>query len=451
MSNSRPLSVAAPLSAAPPLAIDRWCQRLGAGPIATSRRGMGWLLTEVIPVFAWAQITGALMGESFYLVTYLTLLGASAQDLAFLPLVAYGGSALSTALVFGRSSHNPKRRCVIDTGIGRTVWLGTILWPLLGLHLGWSPGVLIGGVLACIFVTQVCHSAGGAAFSAWTQAVVPPPLRGRFWAWRNIASYGTVALAVLAMGALLPKGAEATPAHLPWLMGCFAVVTVLCLGSTWMLALAPDLPQHTLDQPRVALAIALKAHPGFRRLIVFNICTLAANAITMPYLPTLLHARGIGSAAFAAGQGTAFAPAMIGGILLAGWGLGRWGGHRLLLLTAVLLLAADACWLLLPPNELVWLGPCLGLAGLAKGLWSIALIGRSHELAPSGDTRFPALLTGISAGAAVLVALLLTAAVPLIEPLAHGDLPWLLVAVAVGFRVLGVVTLVLAARPRSPR
>ena len=34
-----------------PEAIDRLCARLGAGPVATSRRGMGWLLTEVIPVF----------------------------------------------------------------------------------------------------------------------------------------------------------------------------------------------------------------------------------------------------------------------------------------------------------------------------------------------------------------------------------------------------------------
>ena len=51
---------------------------------------MGWLMIEVIPVFMWSQVTGALLGESFYLVTYLTHLGAEPQTLALLPLVAYG-------------------------------------------------------------------------------------------------------------------------------------------------------------------------------------------------------------------------------------------------------------------------------------------------------------------------------------------------------------------------
>ena len=433
-----------------PEAIDRLCARLGAGPVATSRRGMGWLLTEVIPVFVWAQVTGALLGESFYLVTYLTLLGAEPQTLALLPLVAYGGNACSSLLVFARPSHDAKRRCTVDTGVGRFFWLGTVLWPLIGLQLGWSSGTLIGGVLASIFLAQLCHAAGGSAFSAWTQAVVPRELRGRFWAWRNIASYLAVALTVLAMGALLPKGAQATREHLPWLMGCFAAVTLVCLASTWMLARSPDVPGHVQEAPRKPIREALRGHPGFPALILFNLLSLAAMASTMAYLPALLHARGIGTAAYAAAQGTAFVPAMLGGILLAGWGLGRLGGHRLLTITAVLLLAADAAYLLLPAEAGAWLVPCLILSGLSKGLWSISLIGRSQELAPNGDSRFPALMTGIGAGCAVLVALALRTAVPWMEAAGVRDLPWVLVAVAAGFRALALLAILLVDRtPRS--
>ncbi len=400
---------------------------------------MGWLLVEVVPVFTWAQITGALLGESFYLITYLTLLGAEAQTLALLPLVAYGGNACSALLVFRRHARgaggDAKRRCVIDTGVGRVCWLGTVLWPWAGLHLGWSSATMIGGVLVSIFVAQFCHAAGGAAFSAWTQAVVPRDQRGRFFAWRNIASFTAVALAVLAMGAVLPKGAQATATHLPWLMGSFTLATLACLASTWVLVRAPDMPGHLHEKHHPPLAAAMRGHPGFIRHVVFTACSLSATVATIAYLPTLLHDRGIGTAAYAAAQGTAFVPAMLGGILLAGWGLGRFGGRRLLQVTAGLLLLADSAFLLLPADGMRWLGPCLLLSGLAKGLWSIALLGRSQELAPDGDSRFPALLTGVGAGAAVLTALGLRLAVPHLDGLV-ADLPWTLVAVAVGFRLV---------------
>jgi hypothetical protein len=340
-----------------------------------------------------------------------------------LPLVAYGGNACSSLLVFDRhrrgTPQDAKWRCVVDTGVGRVAWLGTVLWPLLGMWLGWSAAVQIGGVLASIFVAQLCHAAGGSAFSAWTQALVPPAQRGRFWVWRNLASYGSVALVVLAMGAVLPKGAQAGPAHLPWLMGIFTLVTLVCLASTWMLARAPDMPADLHASTKPPFASALRAHPGFRRLLVFNLLSLGAMAIAMPYLPVLLHERGVGSALFAAGQATAFVPAMLGGIFLAGWCLGRIGGQRLLTLTAGLLVVSDVAFLVL--GSPLWLGLCLILSGLAKGMWSIALIGRSQELAPPGDSRFPALLTGVGAGSAVLVALALRQSVPHIEAHAPGS------------------------------
>lgn len=425
--------------------IDRLTARLGAAPIVAGRPGMGWLLTECIPVFMWAQITGALFGESFYLVTYLTLLGATAPTLALLPLVAYAGNAGSSLLVFARhhgdSGRDAKRRCVVDTGLGRLFWLGTVLWPLLGLQLGSSSTMMLSGVFVSIFLAQLCHAAGGASFVVWTQAVVPRTLRGRFYVWRNCASFATTALVVLAMGVVLPKGAQAGQTMLPWLMGIFAAITLLCLASTWMLARCPVVPDHVQEAYRPPMREAFANTPGYKPLLVFNMFTIGATAISMAYLPALLHERGIDTAVFAAAQGSTFFPAMLGGIFLAGWSLGRLGGQRLLMLTATLLLAADIGFLLLP--DATWLAPCLVLSGVAKGLWSISLIGRQQELCPAGDARFPALLVGLAALGAMIVAVGLRLGVPVLET--HVTrVAWTLVAGAAGLRCIALLVLLLA-------
>ena len=440
------------------MSIDRLASRFfsltGAGTLVAGRPGMGWLLAEVIPVFVWAQVTGALLGESFYLVSYLTLLGASAGTLALLPLVAYAGNAGSSLLVFARhhgdAGRDAKRRCVVDTGFGRLCWLGTVLWPLLGLHLGWPSPVLLGWVFASIFLAQLCHAAGGSSFVVWTQAVVPRAQRGRFYVWRNCASFGSTALVVLALGAVLPKGAAAGPQHLPWLMGIFAAVTVLCLASTAMLARCPAMPEEVQDAPRLPFRAAFAQARGYRQVLEFNVATVVATAISMAYLPALLHDRGVGTATFAATQGLVFFPAMLGGILFAGWGLGRLGGHLLLVLTATLLLAADVGFLLLP--DPTWLAPCLALSGVAKGMWGIALIGRQQELCPAGDARFPALLVGVGALAAMVVALVLSQVVPLLEGSgtlrdgapwsAHVTVAWVLMAGSGALRLVAVGLLV---------
>ncbi len=431
--------------------IDRLTARMGAAPIVAGRPGMGWLLTECIPVFMWAQVTGALFGESFYLVTYLTLLGATAPTLALLPLVAYAGNACSSVLVFARhhgdSGRDAKRRCVIDTGAGRVFWLGTVWWPLLGLQLGWSSTVMLGGVFVSIFLAQLCHAAGGASFVVWTQAVVPRELRGRFYVWRNCASFGATALVVLAMGVVLPKGTQASQTMLPWLMGIFTAITLLCLASTWMLARCPVVPEHVQEAPRPPLREAFAQARGYGPLLAFNVFTVGAMAISMAYLPTLLHERGIGTALFAAAQGSTFFPAMLGGIFLAGWGLGRLGGQHLVVLTAVLLLAADGAFLLLP--DATWLAPCLVLSGVAKGLWGISLIGRQQELCPAGDARFPALMVGLAATGAVVVAIGLRLGVPVLEQhVTH--VAWTLVAVAAGLRVVALVVLLLSTANLMP-
>jgi hypothetical protein len=74
--------------------IDRLVAPFGARSLVAGRPRMGWLLTEIAPAMLWTSLTGALTLDGYNLVLYLTLLGASAAQLAWLPVANYAGIAL---------------------------------------------------------------------------------------------------------------------------------------------------------------------------------------------------------------------------------------------------------------------------------------------------------------------------------------------------------------------
>ena len=72
-------------------------------------------------------LTGALWLDGYNLVLFLTLLGASVSDLAWLPVVNYAGIALHVLVVaLWPIAGDAKRVCVANTVIARTMWLGTV-------------------------------------------------------------------------------------------------------------------------------------------------------------------------------------------------------------------------------------------------------------------------------------------------------------------------------------
>lgn len=387
---------------------------------------MGWLMVEIAPAMLWTHLTGALSLEGYNLVLYLTLLGASTAELAWLPLVTYAGIGLHVLVLLVRPMADAKADCVRYTAWGRAAWFGTVLWPLFAHWQGLGTGWVLGGVFACILLTALIHNAGIAAFMTWTQAVVPVASRGRFFAWRNLFGFIAVWIALQAVAWAWPAGLESIPgAGLPWLMGLFALATALVLVGTLVLSWSPGLPvEGPATGPAPALPrlhIALRGRMQFRVLLVLGMLNTAGAACSLTYLPRWLSSQGMDGKRYATLQGDCQVPLMLLGILLAGMLLRRLGGARLLTLTQAVVTASDLAALALDAVNLPVLAPLmLAATGLGRGLMSVSWIGRLQELAPARDTRFPMLHLACSGAAGAAAALSLLLLVPAGAPAAPG-------------------------------
>jgi hypothetical protein len=413
--------------------IDRLVAALGARALVQGNPRMGWLMVEIAPAMLWTHLTGALSLEGYNLVLYLTLLGATTAELAWLPLVTYAGIGLHVLVLLVRPMADAKADCVRYTALGRAAWFGTVLWPLLAWWLGCGTGWVLGGVFACILLTALIHNAGIAAFMTWTQAVVPPASRGRFFAWRNLFGFIAVWSALHAVAWAWPEDIERIPgAGLPWLMGLFSLATVVVLIGTVALWWSPGMPLEA-GAPAVPPALpplrsALRGRTQFRILLALGMLNTASAACSLTYLPRWLSSQGMDGKRYATLQGDCQVPLMLLGILLAGMLLRRLGGARLLTLTQAVVTAGDLAALALDQRNLPALAPLmLALSGLGRGLMSVSWIGRLQELVPARDTRFPMLHLACSgaAGACAALALLLmvpsAAAVAAAAPAASAD------------------------------
>jgi hypothetical protein len=432
-----------------PALIDRLVAPFGARRLVAGRPGMGWLLTEVAPAQLWSSLTGALWLDGYNLVLFLTLLGASVSDLAWLPVVNYAGIALHVLVVaLWPIAGDAKRVCVTNTVIARSLWLGTVCWPLFAWWLGLGTGAVLAGVFASIFLTAMFGNVGVAAFMTYTAAVVPREERGRFFMWRNLFAFGSVNLALQVVAwawPLPPTDGSANTAELPWLMGLFVLAVVVVQIGTLALAFGPAMPsRHDDHLPRPPLRTALRAAPEFRRVVVMGALNTASFACLLPYVPRLLQHLGMDGKHFALLQGNVQLPLMLLGIVIAGVALRRVGGAVLMRWMLVVSLLSDVVVLLLTPSNLAWLALlCLGLMGLGRGMASIAWIGRVQELAPNHDTRFPMLHIAANGTAGVVAGLGLMAFMPwldarhLADPAAV-DPAWAAVCAGVVIRLAGV-------------
>jgi hypothetical protein len=421
--------------------VDRLVAATGGRALVAGAPGLGWLAVEVIPAFVWTQITGALSMEFFYFVTFLGALGVPATRMPALTVAAMAASIAMGLLVLRRPATDPRRRCVIDTVIGRGLWLGTVLAPLAAWRLGLGPGWILVLALVFVFLAQLVHAAGGASFVTWTQAVVPPERRGLFYGWRNLASYLVVALTLLAAGRLLPRESALASGPGP-LAALLLGATAVGLLGVWLLARAPGMPAAAHLARYAPLRPQLAGNRPFRRFLAWSMLINLSLALSPAMQPALYHRAGVASAAMATWQATVYYPAMLAGIVWTVRALPRTGARRQLLIAHLALLLGEAALLPLSPARLAWLMPLAqGCIGMARGMWSVAWISRLQEIIPPGDPRFAAV--AVAAGAAVgLVASLLALVLgPALAGWLGGhagwpDLAWTLVAAGVAARVV---------------
>jgi hypothetical protein len=438
----------------PPL-IDRVVAPLGARRFVTGRPGMGWLLTEFSPAQLWCALTGALWLDGYNLVLYLTLLGATVSDLAWLPLVNYSGFALSVLFIVLRPPQSDaKTTCVKYTFIARSIFLGVIAWPLVTMWLGCGTNTVLFGVFMAIFFTALFGNVGVASFMTWTAAVIPREERGSFYRWRNLCAFAVVTVALHLTAWAWPDTTAHPQTELPWLMGLFFIATIIVILSTFGLAWSPAMPARDVAAPpHSPLWTMIRQVGGGRRFLIMGALNTATMACVLPYIPRLLHELGMEGHTYASLQGNVQVPLMLAGIIIAGYALHRLGGNHLLRLTIFILLLGDGLFLFLTtlnlPTLTLW---CLAFAGLARGLASIAWIGRVQELAPAHDTRFPLLYLGLSGVAGMLTGGILMIGVPWLEHY-HAHHPhtpspvWVIVAFGVALRG---VSLLISLTPVKP-
>lgn len=461
--------------------LDRVLALTGARRLVAVHPRMKWLLLEFAPVLAWSRVTGAGSFDSVYLVSYLLLLGARPQELAVLPLVCYLGSLLSAVFMHLRSNRDSagldtKRLAVRTALVSRLIWFGTVVWPLAFLGAGDRRWLMLGGVLACALFAQIATFVSMASWTAWTQTVVPVPLRGSFFAWRTLSGMALLMVLMQVLSLCWPEAGRASDAaQLAWLMGLFGLLGLACLASTGMLAASPELPwiaargtdpgrvQPTGVPPSASASLQALEHavpslpaaprhpaPGgnprwpFARLIVFNLFHSAALACVPVALKPFLVQIAVSDAVYARFDGWIRCPAMIGGILLGAALLGRVGGRRLLCLANLALAGAYVCILHQDTAGTAWwLGSGFGLEGLALGLLSVCFIGHIYEILPSNDSRLAALVFGAGGLAGVCAALGQFAAGALLPP---ACLPVLLLTATVALRLCGGLVLLFGRR-----
>ena len=421
--------------------IDRLLAPLGARSLVRLRPGMGWMLIDAMPAVLWMQITGASTLDGYYLVQLLKHYGANDRVLPMLPLMAFFGTIIGAVAVFWQHDRSPKHGCLRMVWPGRSLFLGTVLWPPLAWAFGWGAGGVLVGVLCCFFFSQVLQVSGGAHWIVWTQSLLPPSLVGRFHDWRSIAAFLFTAAAMQIVSWTYP-GQHDPIAERNWLMIVYGCATLMGLLGAFCLQCGPTNSSLVNPGLRPPLLKALTHQPGIRRLLGWSAANGAVTAVGMVYLPRWLDNCGVHPGRMAHSQSLAFIPAWLISVFLVGWWWNRIGGARSLFVVHGLLFIADASYLLLSPANATWLLlPVLALTGLGRGALSVGAIARMQELFPGGDPRVPAVATGLGGIGGALAAVTMIAVFPALENLrlihpALPVVPWLFLAGAVIIRLL---------------
>jgi MFS family permease len=154
-------------------------------------------------VFAslFSNVTGGLL-----LTNFLLQLGANSTEIglvASIPMLANLMQPLGAYISERTTSRH--YYCLWTYGISRSLWLG------LAIAIFWvgsshaAPGILIALTLGIAVLSYFLGALGSAPWLSWMAALVPRPLRGRYFGLRNSAANLTNLLSVPLMGVLISE------------------------------------------------------------------------------------------------------------------------------------------------------------------------------------------------------------------------------------------------------
>lgn len=344
------------------------------------------------------------------LTGYMLYLGAGPSILAAtasLPMLVQ--VILPVAVWLALSMGSRRRFMIVTATVGRGLWAGALVVPLLPIPSDAKPLVM----LAILFLSSLFQTMVGPAWVSLMSDVVPEVERGRYFGLRN-GTMGVVGTAAALLASLYLD-------HAPHPLG-FQIV--FGIGLVFALAGIRLYRKHAEPElvPRsVSLAQVVRiplADAGFRRFMLFTVYWNAAVMVAAPFvIPYFFEHLGLTFTQLAIWSSLSAVTTLVSAPL---WGriADRIGHKHVLALTTFFAGTVNpACWILAVPGDLtfVWISGLMD--ALSWGGIHTAMFNLSIGAAPSRDRMAYLAVLGVAAGlagflAATLAGPLLTVLLP---------------------------------------
>jgi MFS family permease len=326
---------------------------------------------------ATAEVFGACAGGAV-LTAWALHLGASPLIIGLLAAFPLAAQVLQVPAAWLTQRVGPRPVAIVAIGASRLLWSPLVAVPFLSL----APATALALFIAIVALVSLCGVVGNNAWTAWMGALVPGPIRGRFFGRRmvfvNVA--GTIAAlgAGLALDAFAPRGWRGeTLAALAAVAGVAGVVSISLLRAQR----GPDRgeDQAALEWGDVVHALHDRAtRPLLGYLFGWNAAVgVAAGFFTfhmltnlaMPFWLVAVHGIVVAAVRIASARG---------------WGrlVDLFGARPVLVVCSFGIAVVPAIWLFVTPECLWPLAVEAVIAGIAWGGHGIAVFDASIGLSP---------------------------------------------------------------------
>jgi MFS family permease len=330
-----------------------------------------------------AEVFGACAGGAV-LTAWALYLGASPFIIGLLAAFPVAAQVVQVPAAWLTQRVGARPLAIVTIGASRLVWLPLVAVPFLPL----GRDTVLTLFITVVALAGLCGVAGNNAWTAWMGALVPGPIRGRFFGRRmvfiNIAGTVTALGAGLALDAVAPRGWTGETLAALAAVACVAgVVSIRLLRAQQGLDRRDELPALAWgDVVHVGRSAATRSLLGY--LLGWNAAVgIAAGFFTFHMLTTLEMAFWLVAAhgAVVAAVRVASAPA---------WGrlVDVFGGRPVLVVCSFGIALVPVIWLFVTPERLWPLAVEAVIAGTLWGGHGIAVFDASIGLSPRRGRPF---------------------------------------------------------------
>ncbi len=202
-------------------------------------------------VFAslFSNVTGGVL-----LTNFLLELGASPTEIGLLASIPMLANLMQPiGAYFSERTNSRHYYCLWVYGIARSLWVGLAIAIFAVGRSHSAPALLIDFTLGIVFLSYFLGAIGSAPWLSWMAALVPRPLRGRYFSLRNSAATLTNLISVPLMGLIVSrwKGGSIQGYGLVVVLGIIAGLISLWFQN-FMVDVNPQIRQRVVALPETS-------------------------------------------------------------------------------------------------------------------------------------------------------------------------------------------------------